>query len=73
MHFRKMHFSKIPLGSVTDGSGNFVSIDGTPGIVGDPHGTVVAMAPENPMPFWPAPPKGDTVIAPPPTGPDATP
>ncbi|MGH1341821.1 MAG: zinc-ribbon domain-containing protein [Nannocystales bacterium] len=35
----------------------------------DPSGTVVAMAPEHPLPFWPAPPKGDTVIAPPPKGP----
>ena len=34
--------------------------------VADPHGTVVSMAPERPMPFWPAPPKGDTVVAPPP-------
>ena len=39
------------------------------GAVADLHGTVVAMAPEHPMPFWPAPPKGDTVIAPPPTRP----
>ncbi len=34
--------------------------------VGDPLGTVVAMAPERPLPFWPAPPKGNTVVAPPP-------
>ncbi len=34
--------------------------------VADPHGTMVSMAPDRPMPFWPAPPKGDTVIAPPP-------
>jgi hypothetical protein len=40
--------------------------ESAPERVADPHGTVVAMAPERPMPFWPAPPKGDTVIAPPP-------
>ncbi|MCR9159553.1 MAG: hypothetical protein ACE37F_04340 [Nannocystaceae bacterium] len=34
--------------------------------VADPHGTVVAAAPDRPMPFWPAPPKGETVVAPPP-------
>ncbi len=39
--------------------------------VGDPHGTVLAAGPERPMPFWPAPPKGDTVVAPPPTRPRA--
>lgn len=44
-------------------------IDDEPGPIGDLHGTVVAMAPEHPMPFWPAPPKGETVIAPPPTRP----
>lgn len=40
--------------------------DTTPTIE-DPCGTVVAMAPEHPLPFWPAPPKGGTVVAPPPT------
>lgn len=47
-----------------------IDLDDTPetdeGQVADPHGTVVAMAPERPMPFWPAPPKGETVVAPPP-------
>lgn len=46
-----------------------VEIEDVPGAVADLHGTVVAMAPEHPMPFWPAPPKGDTVIAPAPTRP----
>jgi len=44
-------------------------IEDVPGVVADLHGTVIAMAPEHPMPFWPAPPKGDTVIAPAPTRP----
>lgn len=34
--------------------------------VADPHGTVIAGMPERPMPFWPAPPPGNTVIGPPP-------
>ncbi len=38
-------------------------------VVADPHGTVLAMAPEHPMPFWPAPPKGATVVAAAPTRP----
>lgn len=37
--------------------------------VANPSGTVVAMAPDRPLPFWPAPPRGDTVLAPPPTAP----
>ena len=40
-----------------------------PGKIADPSGTVVAMAPERPFPFWPAPPRGETVLAPPPTAP----
>ncbi|MEM6291302.1 MAG: zinc ribbon domain-containing protein [Myxococcota bacterium] len=42
-------------------------------VVADPHGTVLALAPERPMPFWPAPPKGETVIAPAPTRPKTQP
>lgn len=38
-------------------------------VVADPHGTMIAAAPDRPMPFWPAPPKGDTVVAPPPRRP----
>lgn len=42
-------------------------------VIEDPSsGTVVAMAPEHPLPFWPAPPKGGTVVAPPPTAPAAS-
>lgn len=37
-----------------------------PGRVADPMGTVVAIAPERPMPYWPAPPKGNTVVGKPP-------
>lgn len=43
-----------------------IEIDEPEGVA-DPHGTVVSMAPERPMPFWPAPPKGETVVAPPPS------
>jgi len=43
-----------------------------PMIEGPSAGTVVAMAPEHPLPFWPAPPKGSTVVAPPPTAPAST-
>ena len=37
------------------------------GTLQDPEGTVVSMAPEHPLPFWPAPAKGGTVVAPAPT------
>lgn len=37
--------------------------------VADSSGTVVALAPERPFPFWPAPPRGETVLSPPPTAP----
>lgn len=38
-------------------------------IIADPSGTVVALAPERPLPFWPAPPRGETVLAPAPCAP----
>lgn len=42
-----------------------------PAPIADSSGTVVAMAPEQPLPFWPAPPRGETVLAPAPTAPAA--
>jgi len=44
-----------------------LDVDVEEGPVADPHGTVFAAAPERPMPFWPAPPKGETVVSAPPT------